>query len=305
MKKTVIALTLAAGVLGLSACSNDDSSEAVVETDAGDITKEDFYKALKDQDGDAVLQQLVTAEVLNDKYDVSDKDVDKEVKKAKDQLGDQFDMALQQQGIKDEDAFRKMVRISLLQEAAVSEDVKVSDKELKERYDRMKTKVKASHILVKDEKTAKEVKKKLEDGGDFAKLAKKYSTDEGTTDQGGDLGFFSVGKMDPAFEDAAYSLKKGEISDPVKSQFGYHIIKVTDKKKNEDIGKFEDMKNDIRRDILNQKIDPQKAQEKIDSLLDDADVKVKDDQFKDLFKKEDTSKDDGAKKEDKQDKKEK
>ncbi len=292
MKKLVVALTLSAGVLGLSACSNDTSSDAVVKTDAGNITKEDFYNELKDQYGDQILQQMVTEEVLDDKYDVSDKEVDKEVKKTKDQLGDQFKMALQQQGIKDEDAFRKLVRFSLLQEAALSEDIDISEDEIKQRYDRMKTEIKAQHILVADEKTAKEVKKKLDEGGDFAKLAKEYSTDKATAENGGDLGYFSVGKMDPAFEDAAYSLEKGKISDPVKSQHGYHIIKVTDKRESEeDIGKFEDMKDDIRREILNQKIDPQKAQEKIDGLLKDADIKVEDKQFKDLFKTADDSKD--------------
>ncbi|WP_106498103.1 peptidylprolyl isomerase [Lentibacillus sp. Marseille-P4043] len=299
MKKLAIALTLSAGVLGLSACSNGDDSEAVVETDAGNVTKDEFYQALKDEYGDAVLNQMVTEKVLEDKYDVSDKEIDKEVKKAKDQLGDQFEMALQQQGIKDEDDFRNKLRLSLLQEAAVSEDIKISDDEIKERYERMKTEIEAQHILVEDEKTAKKVEKKLDEGGDFAKLAKEYSTDKATAEKGGDLGYFSVGKMDPAFEDAAYSLEKGEISDPVKSQFGYHIIKVTDKRdKDEDIGKFKDMKDDIRRDILNQKIDPQKAQDKISGLLEDADIKVEDEQFEGLFKTADDQKDD-SKKEDK------
>ncbi|MEN1970269.1 peptidylprolyl isomerase [Lentibacillus sp. N15] len=292
MKKLVIVLTLSASVVGLTACSSNDSSKAVVKTDAGDITQEEFYNELKDQYGEQTLQQMVTEEVLQDKYDVSDKEVDKEVKKAKDQLGDQFEMALQQQGIKNEDEFRKMIRLSLLQEAAVSEDVDISEDEIKQHYERMKEQIKASHILVDDEKTAKEVKKKLDDGGDFAKLAKKYSTDQASAENGGDLGYFSAGKMDPAFEDAAYSMKKGEVSDPVKSQHGYHIIKVIDKKKSdEDVGKYKDVKSDIKRDLLNEKLDPQKAQTKIDKLIKDADVKVEDKQFKDLFKTDDDSKD--------------
>ncbi|MEW9675042.1 peptidylprolyl isomerase [Lentibacillus sp. L22] len=288
MKKLVIALTLSAGVLGLSACTNNDSSQTVVKTDAGNITKEDFYDQLKDQAGDQVLQQMVTEKVLNDKYDVSDKAVDKEVKKAKDQMGDQFEMALQQQGIKDEDEFRHMVRLSMLQEQALSEDIDIPEKEIKQHYDRMKEQIKASHILVDDKKTAEKVEKELDNGGDFAKLAKKYSTDKASAEKGGDLGYFSVGKMDPAFEDAAYSMKKGEISDPVKSQFGYHIIKVTGKKKSDqDVGKYEDVKDDIRREIINQKVDPQKAQQKIDKLMKDADIKVEDKQFKGLFNSDD------------------
>src|SRR5690625_6598495 len=89
----------------------------------------------------------------------------------------------------------------------------------------MKTEIKAQHIVVEDEDTAKEVKEKLDDGEDFAKLAEEYSTDESNKDDGGKLGYFSVGEMDPAFEDAAYGMKKGEVSDPVQSQFGFHIIK--------------------------------------------------------------------------------
>ncbi|HEX32747.1 MAG TPA: hypothetical protein ENF88_03525, partial [Candidatus Acetothermia bacterium] len=90
--------------------------------------------------------------------------------------------------------------------------------------------VKASHILVPDLDTANKVLDELKNGADFAQLAKKYSTDTGTKDKGGDLGWFGRGRMVKEFEDAAFSLKVGEISQPVKTQYGYHIIKVTDHK---------------------------------------------------------------------------
>lgn len=286
MKKLVAAAALTAVVFTLSACSSGDDSEAVVETSAGDITKEDFYQAMKDQNGEQVLRKLVTVEVLENKYDVSEEEVDKEVKKVKERLGDKFDSALKQQGYT-EDTFRDVIKISLLQEAAVAEDIKISDKELKEKYNRMKTEIQASHILVKDKKTAKEVEKKLKNGADFAKLAKEYSIDKKTGKKGGKLGYFSTGKMVPEFEDAAYNMKKGEVSDPVKSQFGYHIIKVTDKRDTKkDIGSFKENKDDIRRDILNKRMDVNKAREKIDKLLKDADINVKVDGLEDMFKKD-------------------
>lgn len=89
--------------------------------------------------------------------------------------------------------------------------------------------VKASHILVKEETKAVELKKEIDGGANFEDLAKKNSTDPGSAANGGDLGFFGHGMMVKEFEDAAFGAKIGTVTPVVKSQFGYHIIKVTDK----------------------------------------------------------------------------
>ena len=88
--------------------------------------------------------------------------------------------------------------------------------------------VKASHILVKDEDTIKEVKEKIDKGGDFAALAKEYSLDPGSKGDGGSLGWFSKKDMVGPFGEAAFGSEKGTITDPIKTRFGFHIIKVED-----------------------------------------------------------------------------
>ncbi|WP_307832934.1 peptidylprolyl isomerase [Azospirillum argentinense] len=91
--------------------------------------------------------------------------------------------------------------------------------------------VKASHILVEKEDEAKAIIAQLKKGGDFAKLAKEKSKDPVAAEQGGDLGYFTKDTMVEPFADAAFAMKKGEVSkEPVKTQFGWHIIKVEDKR---------------------------------------------------------------------------
>ncbi|MGP4078032.1 peptidylprolyl isomerase [Halobacillus sp. K22] len=284
MKKIVITVALAASVFTLSACSsNADESETVVETSGGNVTKEEFYQELKSKNGEQVLQQLVMKEVLAEKYDVSDEAVNKELETLKEQYGDQFEMVLQQSGFSSEEQFKETIRFSLLQEKAAAEDIDISEEEMKQYYERMKTEVQASHILVSDEETAKEVKQKLEDDGSFAELAKEYSSD-GSAQQGGELGWFGPGKMAPEFEEAAYGLEKGEVSEPVKTQFGFHIIKVTDKRDAEDVKPYEEAKEEIKRTLVSQKVDQAKLQEKMNTMMKEAEIDVKLDEYKDLFK---------------------
>jgi len=91
----------------------------------------------------------------------------------------------------------------------------------------------ASHILVDSEDKAKELHAKIAAGADFAQVAKENSTDTGSKDQGGSLGYFGRGQMVPEFEAAAFKLEKGQISDPVHTSFGWHIIRVDDRRKKE------------------------------------------------------------------------
>ncbi|MGN6549083.1 MAG: peptidylprolyl isomerase [Pararhizobium sp.] len=145
-------------------------------------------------------------------------------------------------GLDKTDEFKK--RMAYLRERALhniyfEKEVvgKISDADVKARYDKEvaaqppQEEVKASHILVKTEAEAKDIIDQLNKGADFAKLAKEKSTDSSAA-KGGELGYFTEGQMVPEFEKAAFALKPGEYTKtPVKTQFGWHVIKVEDKRK--------------------------------------------------------------------------
>ena len=112
----------------------------------------------------------------------------------------------------------------------------VSDADARKIYDEQVAKIKpeeevsARHILVESEEKAKELKEKIKAGGDFAALAKEHTKDTGSKEDGGNLGYFSHGQMVPQFEEVVFKLNKGDVSDPVKTQFGWHLIKIEDKR---------------------------------------------------------------------------
>lgn len=287
MKKLILSLSLAGGLIGLSACSADTSSDVVAQTSAGDITKDELYNAMKEQYGEQTLQKLVYDKVLAEKYEVESKELDNKVQEIKDQSGANFEMLLMQNNIKDENELKEMLKSQLLIEKAAIKDIKVTEDELKESYENYKPEIKARHILVEDEETAKEVKQKLDSGDKFEKLAKEYSKDPGSAENGGDLGWFGPGKMVPEFEEAAYSLEVNEISEPVKSQNGFHIIQVTEKKEKES---FDKMKKELEYQLKLSKIDNTMVQKVMEKEIKDAKVEIKDKDLEGIFETTSTQK---------------
>lgn len=214
------------------------------------------------QVNDYVIEQLIAAELLYQagaKLEV--KDLDKKVEervtegRSRFQTQEQFQSALKEQGIDEKilrDYTRKEIIVNNYIETEVASKVTISDDEAKtfytenlDKYFRKPEQAKASHILIGvDAKADAEAKKKAKDKADallkevkegkkdFAELAKTNSTCPSSA-QGGDLGFFGKGQMVKPFEDAAFALNPGEVSGVVETQFGYHIIKLTDKKKGE------------------------------------------------------------------------
>ena len=277
MKGKQLWMAMAAlGTLTLSACGSTDSSETIATSKVSTITKDDFDKQLKERYGKDMLYEMMAQDIITKKYKVSDDEVDKEFKKAKEQFGDQFNAVLESNRLKDEDDFKNQIRFKLAMNEAIKKSI--TEEDIKANY---KPEIKASHILVNDEKTANDIKKQLDEGASFEELAKQHSQDPGSKENGGDLGYFGPGKMAPEFEESAYKLNVGEISKPTKSSNGYHIIKLTDKK---ELKPYDEVKDSIRKDLEEKRLADQTTGQKI--LLDEfkkADIKVKDSDLKDTF----------------------
>ncbi len=221
-----------------------------------------------------VLNNLVQMETV--KQDGEAKGIKVDPKKVEEQLNalytqeggqDKFNEALKKQGLTEEFFKNYLETKEFLSEYTkkMLEDLKPTDEEIKKEYEANKNEyftANAAHILVADEKEAKEIKKQLDEGADFAKLAKEKSTDPGSKDKGGELGDFSNGVMDPDFEKAVKSLKAGEISSPVKTTYGYHIIK---------LNSFNNLEFDKVKDQISKKL----TDEKFTKYLKDLEKKAK------------------------------
>lgn len=138
--------------------------------------------------------------------------------------------------------------------------------------------VKAAHILVDDEDTAKDIIKQLDDGADFAELAKKYSTDTATAKKGGELGYFTADQMVSEFSDAAFALEKGKYTEtPVKTTYGYHVILCEDKKAAHH-QTYDEVKDELTETLTNQEVQT-KYQEAMNKLQKDATIEYLSDDY--------------------------
>jgi peptidyl-prolyl cis-trans isomerase C len=167
----------------------------------------------------------------------------------------------QKDGLDKDPAVQKQMQAAsdrALVSALLSKEVRpqVTDEAVKAKFDKDNANAKgepevhARHILVPDEATAKKIIADLKKGGDFAALSKQYSKDPGAAQQGGDLGFFKKSDMVPEFANAAFALKDGEVSpNPVKTQFGYHVIQVIEHR-TAPPPNFDDEKDQLRQQMI-------------------------------------------------------
>lgn len=256
-----------------------DGSKVAVKIDGGKITATDYYNKIK-QNNVSVLIDMIDRKLLEKKYPETDEEnnqVEKQIKQLKDNYKDEETLnqiLTQYFGVSNEEELEAMLRLEFKREKAVKDYISknLKDKEIDKYYkDEIYGQVEASHILIRpsvsedatdDEiteaekeakKTAKEIIKKLNNGEDFAKLAKKYSEDEASAVNGGKLGYFELDTMVEEFSEAAKELKVDEYTkEPVKSSFGYHIILKTGQK---DKPELKDVKDSIKEKLTLQKLD--------------------------------------------------
>ncbi|TYS50054.1 peptidylprolyl isomerase [Bacillus infantis] len=238
---------------------------AVASVGSESIKKEELYSLLVKQYGDEALDALVTDKIIEmeakkEKITISDKEKEEELKNLKESYGGEegFKAALEQSGVT-EAGIAEDIEKYLKTEKLLEPQIDLKEEEIKAYFDENKDQfaqqeqVKASHILVEDEAAAKEIKSKLDKGEDFAELAKEYSTDASNAESGGELGYFGKGEMEAAFEEAAFAMKANEISGPVKTDYGYHIIKVEDKKEAKE-AVYEDSKEAAKKALFDERM---------------------------------------------------
>ena len=289
-----------------------NGEEAVVTLKGDDISVDTLYNAVKEKYALNTLLDLIDTEILNKKY--------KDTKESKNEVEDQIDTMVEQYGGGDEsklleqtwsawgidtmDELTDYLTLQYKRNKAVEDYAKslVSDDDVKDYYDEyIFGDISAKHILIAPDadvndtdavkesaekealKKAKEVIKKLNDGEDWDKLAKEYSTDESNKDDGGKLPDFVHGDMVEEFEQAALKLEKGKYTtEPVKTQYGYHIIyKIKQAKK----PALKTVKDDILEELGKKELtnDPTIQVTALDSLRDDYKVKFQDDSLKDQY----------------------
>ena len=236
---------IAVALIAFTSCAKDDSNKVLAKVGSRKIKVGDFREAymkippayLPKEGGVAgrkqVLDDLVSKELLV--LEARERGLDKDAEISRNM-----------------EKMKEQVLLRDLYDREVNTKAKVVEKELKERYEQMarEEEVRARHILVSTPERAQEVLRKAKAGEDFAALATRYSEDRSTSSAGGDLGFLGKDVMlPPEFHDALFKLQTGQVSEVVKTNFGYHIIKVDEKRKRQ-LEPFENMKGTLESKLL-------------------------------------------------------
>ena len=247
MKKTLLTTMVAAALLGSLALSASAQNIAIVNGKAVPKTRIDALVQQVTQSGRAVTPEM--------EGQIKEEIIAREV----------FMQEAQKRGLDASDGFKQQMELArqtlLIRElfADYQKANPVTDDEMKAEYDKYAAangckEYKASHILVATEAEAKSILAQLKKGGNFAAIAKKSSTDKGSGAKGGDLDWANPSSYVKEFTEALILLKKGQTTDtPVKSQFGYHIIRLDDERQAQ-LPKFDEVKPEIAKQMQQQKL---------------------------------------------------
>lgn len=264
--------------------SSQDQALALVNGEK--LTKEQLYREMYDSIGaqtqEALIDKmLVLQEGEKNKVNVTAEEVEAELSKLKDMWGVSSDAEVEQLlalqgGSTTLEKLEEQITLWLTVRHLLAPTIKLSDQEIQQYFADHQDEfgepeqVKVRHILVTTEEEAKSILKELRSGADFAKVAREKSIDPGSASGGGDLGFIKRGEMVPEFEAAAFALAEGEVSDIVKSEHGYHIIQVLEKKAavKPDFAK---VKADVEALLMDQKVQ-EKYQSWLQELRDAANI---------------------------------
>ena len=313
MKKLTKIFVVGLAYLSLVGCGKvaklKNGEDAVLTTKNGGISADELYSELKENYGAGALINMVDKLILSDKYKETDDEkeyIDEQISKLKTQAeSSNVDYnAYVKNYYGSEDKLKELLTLSYRRDLAVKDYLKgtIKDKEIENYYeDNIYGDIRAKHILIESKalsgmtseevsklyeealSKAKDIIKKLDDGEDFDELAKEYSADKSNNSKGGDLGWFNTGEMEDAFEDVAFSLKKGEYTkEPVKTSYGYHIILKTDEK---DKPKLADVKNTIIDTLVKEKLNNESTlyYETLEKIREDYELKFSDDALKKSF----------------------
>jgi foldase protein PrsA len=298
-----VAITLCA-VLCLTGCKTKlkNGKEVAIKVNGENITADDLYDKLREKYAKYLIVEEIDKTIFNEIYK-DDKDIEEQVKNQyeyyESQYGSEsqsFEEVLKDYGYKNANEFKEELRLSFQRSKAVDDYIKdnLTNKEIQKYYDEeYSAEISAKHILIsvtdevsEDEalEKAKDLINQLNDGADFATLAKENSDDSGSASNGGDLGYFGKGQMVSEFEEAAFALNVDEYTkEPVKTTYGYHIILKTGEK---DKKELKDVKDEIKEKILEKKKeeDSNISEKTLDKIRKNYGLKFKDSKLKSIYK---------------------
>jgi len=309
MKKYFISILVV--LLLVTGCKSipklENGQEKVVDLSEGGISVDELYNEMKEKYALNILLDMIDNKILDEKYDETDEEKNYiSLQKQSDEsyynilYSGQYSTYEQylkaRYGISSATELDDIFRLSYRRNEAIKDYLKnhLTDSEIEDYYENsFIADIEASHILItadysddatdeeiaeaenKALETAKEVIKKLDEGGDFATLAKEYSKDS-SSENGGSVGRFGSGDMESEFETAAYNLKVNEYTkEPVKTKYGYHIILKT---KEYDKDPLDDVKDEIKDTLVEQKLseDSELNYKTLIDIRDDSDISIKD-----------------------------